>query len=98
MKTIIITLITLATLIGTKTEETFSNKMESNFSSSNVESSNSMIVKATNYEGEVIPLVQLLCLDVFAYADQGQRVKTTLVNGERIPVVTLPELDIVASK
>jgi hypothetical protein len=98
MKAIIFTLTTLAILIGSKADKTLSSRMENYFSSSNLESSTSLIVKATHYKGEVIPVVELLSLDVFGFTDQAFKVKTTLVGGERIPMVTLPELDIVASK
>ena len=55
-----------------------------------------MIVKATNYEGEIIPFVQLITLDVFGKVEKGTQVETIMLDGERIPVVTLPELNIVS--
>jgi len=64
-------------------------------STSNVTSS-SMMVQATNYEGEIIPFVQLITLDVFGKVEKGTQVSTVMVDGERIPVVTLPELNIIS--
>lgn len=98
MKAIIFTLTTLAILLGSKVDKNVSSRMIDYFSTTNLESSTSQIVKATHYQGEVIPVVDLLSLNVFGFTDQAFKVKTTLVDGERIPVVTLPELDIVASK
>jgi hypothetical protein len=98
MKALIFTITTLAILLGSKTDMNLNNRISNYLSSENLESSNSQIVKATHYEGELIPVVTLLSLDVFGFTDQEHRVKTTLVNGERIPMVTLPELEIVASK
>lgn len=98
MKAIIFTISTLALLIGSKIDKTYNGAIESYFSSASIENSNSITVKATSYEGELIPVVELLSLNVFGIVEEGHKVETTLVNGERIPVVTLPELEIVASK
>ena len=101
MKTIIFTLSTLILLISNKINTNYSEhiankslelttEMSSNLSSS------SIMVKATNYQGEIIPFVQLITLDVFGKVERGTSVKTVLVDGERIPVVTLPELNIIS--
>lgn len=98
MKAIIFTITTLAILLGSKTDKNLNSRMADYFSSTTLSSSTTQIVKATHYKGEVIPVVELLSLDVFGFTDQAFKVKTTLVDGERIPMVTLPELNIVASK
>ena len=98
MKAIIFTLSTLAILIGSKMHNTINSGMENIFSSISLESSNSILVNTTTYEGELIPIVDLLTLDVFGIVDEGHKVETTVVDGERIPMATLPELNIIASK
>ena len=103
MKAIIFTLTTLAILLGSTTDKNVNGLMVDYISSANLKSSSTQIVKATHYKGEVIPVVELLSLDVFGFTDHAvtahtMKVKTTIVDGERIPTVTLPELDIVANK
>jgi hypothetical protein len=101
MKTIIFTLSALILLITNKISNNFSDNIPNNSLESPIEmtsnlSSSSMIVKATNYEGEIIPFVQLITLDVFGIVESGTQVQTIMNDGERIPVVTLPELNVVS--
>ena len=101
MKTIIFTLSTLILLISNKINTNYSEHIANKSLELTTEmspnlSSSSIMVKATNYQGEIIPFVQLITLDVFGKVERGTSVKTVLVDGERIPVVTLPVLNIIS--
>lgn len=102
MKTLIFALSTLVVLFANKIEDSrfasnesmnIENTMELSSSSSSMN-----VVKATHYRGEIIPVVQLITLDIFPRKREGIKVNAIESNGEIIPVVTLPELNIVATK
>ena len=98
MKTILFTLSALAMLITSKFESNLNSNLESNLLETTIELSSTSsytIVNATKYKGEIIPVVQLLTLDIFGSNQKGTKVLTTEYKGERIPTVTLPELNII---
>ena len=96
MKTLIFTLSTLALFINSKVDNNLSESL--NLETTTTELSNvtciSGLVKATLYDGEIIPSIELPTLNVVGHKEQGNKVLTTVVDGERIPVVTLAELTI----
>ena len=53
-----------------------------------------VITKATYYEGEIIPVVDLPVLIIEADPQPKHYVQAHIVEGEIIPFVTLPTLDI----
>lgn len=102
MKTLIFALSTLVVLFANKIEDSRfasneSMNIENTMEVSSISSSMN-VVKATHYRGEIIPVVQLITLDIFPRKREGIKVNAIENNGEIIPVVTLPELNIVATK
>jgi hypothetical protein len=99
MKTLIITISTLAILFST-TIDNNKKMLLDNAKLNQIEktkSENASIkVNACYYEGEIIPSVQLPTLTIVGEKTEGTKVATTLNNGERIPLVVLPELKIVS--
>lgn len=101
MKTILITLATFASLLTGKMDNNISESItNSTLESATTEVLNTTcitgLVKATKYNGEIIPSVQLPTLNIIGVSEKGSKVITTVNNGERIPMVNLPTLNIEA--
>ena len=99
MKTILITLSTLAILINGKLDTNVNLESISIDQTELMQSTDSPnLVSACYYEGELIPTVQLQTLNVIAEKETGTRVSTIIYEGERIPMVQLPTLNIIAKQ
>ena len=99
MKTLIITISTLAIMFNSYTDNNAKTVSDTNTLNQieQTQSENCSIqVSACNYKGEIIPSVQLPTFNVIGVKSETTKLATTMYKNELIPLVILPELKIIS--